>query len=90
MKCPFCQNEMQRGYIQCRDRVTWTPKVQLVAALSCLGKGSVSLANDAATESKSTVYAYHCAVCKNVIIPYGEENAKHIFKEILAENSLKK
>lgn len=47
MKCPYCNEEMELGYIQCRDGVTWTPKRQLVAALSGLGRGSVSLANGA-------------------------------------------
>lgn len=71
MKCPYCQKEMEMGYIQCRDGVTWTPKKQWAAALSSLGKGSVSLANGAADHSR-TVYAYHCADCRKVIIAYSE------------------
>ena len=69
MKCPFCNAEMRLGYIQCRDGVTWTPKRQLVAALSFLGKGSISLTNGAADNS-NTVYAYKCDACKKVIIDY--------------------
>lgn len=73
MKCPYCGNEMELGYIQCRDGVTWTPKQQLVAALSFLGKGSVSLANGAADNSR-TVYAYNCKDCKKVIIDYSADS----------------
>ena len=69
MKCPYCDREMELGYIQCRDGVTWTPKKQLVAALSFLGKNSISLANDAAENSK-TVYAHKCSSCQKVIIEY--------------------
>lgn len=69
MKCPYCSKEMERGFIQCRDGVNWTEKKQLVAALSFLGKGCISLANGAADNS-STVYAYKCAGCKKVIIDY--------------------
>ena len=69
MKCPYCGNEMIKGYIQCRDGVTWTPKKQLVAALSFLGKNSVSLANGAADNSR-TVFAYKCSDCKKVVIDY--------------------
>lgn len=69
MKCPYCGREMDLGYIQCRDGVTWTPKQQLVAALSFLGKGSVSLANSADDHSR-TVYAYKCGECKKVMIDY--------------------
>ena len=55
------------GYIQCRDSLTWTPRRQPVAALSALGRGSVSLSNGAADHSR-TVYAYRCADCQKVII----------------------
>lgn len=26
MKCPYCNDEMNQGYIQCRDGLYWTPK----------------------------------------------------------------
>ena len=73
MKCPCCGKEMELGYIQCRDGVYWTPKKQFVAALSCLGKGAVSLANGAA-DNTNAVYAYRCAPCRKVLIDYGEAN----------------
>ena len=38
MKCPYCNEEMVKGYIQCRDGVDWTEKKQVIAALSALGK----------------------------------------------------
>ena len=71
MKCPYCEKEMEKGYIQCRDGVTWTPKKQLVSALSILGKDAVSLFNGAADNS-SAVYAYKCSKCKKVLIDYSE------------------
>lgn len=69
MKCPYCGKEMELGFIQCRDGVTWTEKKQLVAALSFYGKGRTSLANGAADNSRA-VYAYKCESCKKVIINY--------------------
>lgn len=72
MKCPYCNKDMESGYIQCRDGVTWTPKKQPVAALSFFGKDSVSLANGAAENSR-TVYAYKCGECKKVIIDYSAD-----------------
>ena len=69
MKCPYCGKEMELGYIQCHDGVTWTPKLQLVAALSVLGKDSLPLANGAADTSKA-VYAYKCGDCEKVMIDY--------------------
>ena len=69
MKCPFCEKEMEKGYIQCRDGVHWTPKKQLVAALAEFGKDSVSLENGAG-RNNTVVYAYKCGDCKKVIIDY--------------------
>lgn len=34
MKCPYCNEDMAKGYIQCRDGVNWTEKKQFIAALS--------------------------------------------------------
>ena len=74
MKCPYCNQEMESGYIQCRDGVTWTPKKQLVAALSSLAQGSVSLENGAGSNSR-TVYAYRCGGCRKVIIDYSADTS---------------
>ena len=30
MKCPYCNESMVKGYIQCRDGVDWTEKKQFV------------------------------------------------------------
>ena len=81
MKCPYCNNEMELGYIQCRDGVTWTPKKQLIAALSILGKGSISLKNGAAENSRA-VYAQRCKECKKVIIDYDVNTEKNSINSI--------
>ena len=69
MLCPYCQKEMELGYIQCRDGLTWTPRRQLVAALSCFGRDGVPLSNGAADNTK-TIHAHKCADCCKVIIEY--------------------
>lgn len=71
MKCPYCEKEMELGFIQCRDGVTWTPKKQRIAALSFFGKGGIVLDNGAADNSR-TVYAYRCDDCKKIVIDYSE------------------
>ena len=75
MKCPYCTKEMRAGYMQCRDGVVWTPRKQLIAALSVLGRDSVSLANGAGDDSR-TVYAYLCSDCRKVIIDYSTDAAE--------------
>lgn len=72
MKCPYCDNEMELGFIQCRDGVTWTPKMQLISAFSSWGKGSQPIENGAADDSRA-VYAYRCRQCKKIIIDYSED-----------------
>lgn len=62
---------MELGHLQCRDGVTWTPKKQLVAALSAFGTGAISLENGASHNSNA-VYAFHCSTCKKVIIDYSD------------------
>lgn len=69
MKCPYCNEEMKKGYIQCRDGVTWTPKKQLIASLSSLGNGSIKISN-IEPDYSSAVYAFHCEGCKKIIIEY--------------------
>lgn len=64
---------MQLGYIQCRDGVTWTPKKQILASLSWLGKGGMAIENGAA-ENSSAVYAYKCEDCKKIIIDYSNDS----------------
>jgi hypothetical protein len=71
MKCPYCQKDMDAGYIQCRDGVAWTPKKYLVAAFSSFGKNSLSLSNDISGDTNA-VHAYKCGDCKKVIIDYAE------------------
>lgn len=73
MKCPYCEKEMCKGYIQCRDGVVWTPKKQPVAALAFLHKDSVYLANGA-DDNNRVVYAHHCAECRKVLIDYSAES----------------
>ena len=75
MNCPYCQEEMTLGYIQCRDGVRWSEKKFPVAALSSLAKGSRSLANGAA-ENDRAVFAHHCPACRKVIIDYAGVKAE--------------
>ncbi|WP_442873781.1 PF20097 family protein [Dysosmobacter sp.] len=63
MKCPYCNKEMESGYIQCRDGINWTPKKQLVAALSFLGKDRVSLANGENGDWSAAI-TFMCTACR--------------------------
>lgn len=69
-KCPYCNTEMELGYIQCRDGVTWSKKKSPIAALSSLSSSSVVLASGGGPFSGASAEAYNCAKCKIIIINY--------------------
>ena len=72
MKCPYCNKEMESGYVQCRDGLHWTPKKQKVAVLSGMGKGAIAIGNENGYMANSFATAFHCDDCKTVIIQYGK------------------
>ena len=63
---------MTLGYIQCRDGISWSEKLRLVAALPPLSGSSIILSSDEGAFSGSAVEAYRCAGCKKIIIDYGD------------------
>ena len=71
--CPYCGKEMEFGYIQCRDGVTWTRKLVRVAALAALSRSAVRLSYALGPFDGSAVEAYRCADCKKVVIEYDED-----------------
>ncbi len=73
-KCPYCNNEMELGYIQCRDGVSWTKEKTPVAALSFLSSSAVILASGGGPLSGAVIEAYRCPSCKKIIIDYAHED----------------
>ena len=72
MKCPYCDEEMKLGYIQCRDGVIWDKKKRIVAALPSFRSESFFLGSGAGPLSGSSVLAYNCEKCKKIVIDYGD------------------
>lgn len=74
MICPFCNGEMESGFIQSRDSISWTKKPCAVAALSFLSKSALvlssSLDSGGSPFSGGAVIAHKCANCKKIIIDY--------------------
>ena len=67
MKCPYCGEEMQKGYIQCRDGVYWSSKKRPVAAIPPLNKEAVHLHG----YEDDIPEAWNCPACRKVILEYG-------------------
>ena len=67
-RCPYCNKEMELGYIQCRDGITWTKKVQPIAALSWLSSSSIILKSAERVFGGAVLEAYICRDCKKVLM----------------------
>lgn len=75
MKCPYCNTEMELGYIQSRDGVSWSNKKSKVAAIASLSLNAISLASGGGIFSGASAVAYNCRKCKKIIIDYREDNS---------------
>lgn len=69
--CPYCKEEMEQGYIQCRDGLWWAKKKRPVPALPSMNKESVKLGTGGFLEG-DTVEAYRCRACKKILIDYSD------------------
>ena len=73
MKCPYCDKEMEKGYIQCRDGVYWAEKIRPVAAIPVFSGNMISLSSDEVEVfSGKAAVAYCCRECKKVIVDFSK------------------
>ena len=61
MQCPYCGNEMEKGYLQSRDGIGWGKKEVFIKALS---------ERFAEKPLGKAVEAYNCRQCKKLLIEY--------------------
>ena len=66
MKCPFCEKEMENGFIQGARQFFYTTKKKRVLFLP--SDDDIELSNNNCTSP--TCIAYHCIECKKIIIDY--------------------
>ena len=70
MKCPWCDNEMVKGWMQSSRRVLFTT-IKSEWGLNIKDKTDIVLT--ANNFSNPTAIAYHCDKCKKVIVDYTEK-----------------
>ncbi len=70
MNCPYCNTEMELGYIQCRDGVIWDRQKRTVAALPSFRNSAIVLGSGNGLFSGASVTAYNCKKCKKIVIEY--------------------
>ena len=75
MKCPYCDNEMELGFIQSPHEISWKKgEKRPLFGRAQFHEGSVML-SELSFMKGSAVTAYLCKVCKKVIIDYSDKNA---------------
>lgn len=68
MKCPVCGKEMEKGYVQAVNMMTWV-KEKHVFSLLPLGEDVILSRN---LIGPVTIDAYICKDCKQVSMNYGK------------------
>ena len=71
-KCPVCEKEMKKGYIQSGTRLAWVPKVSKLSVEPGFNQESVLLSKQNRF-SINYVDAYLCEKCKQVLIDYSDK-----------------
>lgn len=75
MKCPYCDNEMEKGLIQSPQEIAWLKGENKHAlARARFHDGSVVLSGFSFTKG-SAVVSYLCRECKKVVIDYSDGNS---------------
>lgn len=74
MNCPYCNNEMKRGYISAYNRLSWTPEGEIARGATKWAKSPNSiLLADYFLIGAAKVNAYYCNRCKKIIIDLLDE-----------------
>ena len=70
MNCPYCGNEMSKGWVQSARRVLFTT-TKKESGFLFKAKGDVVLTTNNFIDP--SCIAYHCGTCKKVVIDYEEK-----------------
>lgn len=74
MKCPICANEMENGFIQAANMITWVKKKHHLSVLP--KEGEVKLGQDII--NGVCISADICKKCNKVIVDYSNSNYKEV------------
>ena len=69
MKCPICDKEMEKGFVQSARRVIFTNDKN-EGFFDIKAKDDIVLSSNNWTHP--ICIAYHCSDCKKVVIDYGQ------------------
>ena len=67
MKCPFCEGNMENGYINARMDIVWTPEKKAHDEHPALDPGAVLLPEESRFDEENKE-AYYCHDCERVVV----------------------
>ncbi len=70
MNCPYCKQEMEEGYIQSLDNVSWNCKEKRIGVLASFGIESIKLTSSKGPLKGNTGKAFKCNKCKIILMKY--------------------
>ena len=73
MKCPYCNNEMECGWIQSNKQVFYTNS-ETYLPIPIAKKDDIKLTANRISPAKC--YAWNCRSCRKIIIDYQEDQIK--------------
>ena len=73
MRCPYCKNEIEYGFVQSNKEIIYTNS-EKNSPLVWARKGDVRLTPG--FWGPATCSAWHCPGCRKVIIEYGPDQVK--------------
>ena len=69
IRCPICNQEMEKGFLQGQERIGWVKKKHLFSILP--KEGEVLLENNFMKQFLLT--AYICKDCKKIVVDYSDK-----------------
>ncbi len=73
MKCPYCHNDLIKGFIYSPRTLSWTTAKLKSFSESFLTKEGNIVLSETGLLHPARVIAYHCSSCRKLIISYGDE-----------------
>lgn len=67
MKCPFCEENMQSGFINARMDIVWTPEKKAHDEDPTLDPHAILLPEESRFDEENKA-AYYCHSCERVVV----------------------
>jgi len=74
MKCPYCDNEMETGYLQAGQYLIWTPEPHKLSFNLRKDGKDIELIRKPLSVQPPYIKASCCRKCEYIYVPYSKES----------------